>query len=44
MESASDWSRYRNPMLIRGYNDVILGLTNPDWPWTHMNELLVPAQ
>ena len=31
-------------MLIREYNDVILGLTSPDWPWSHMNELLVPAQ
>ena len=31
-------------MVIRVYNDVILGLTSPDWPWSHMNELLVPAQ
>ena len=31
-------------MLIRGYNDVILGLTPPDWLWTWMNEHLVPAQ
>ena len=31
-------------MLIRVCYDVILGLTTPDWPWTHMNELLVPAQ
>ena len=31
-------------MLIREYNDVILGLTSPDWPWSHMNELLVPTQ
>ena len=31
-------------MVIKQYNDVILGLTSPDWPWSHMNELLVPAQ
>ena len=31
-------------MLIRGYNDVKLGLTTPHWPWTCMNELLVTAQ
>ena len=31
-------------MLIRGYNDVILGLTTSDWPWTCMNDLLVTAQ
>ena len=29
-------------MLMRVYNDVILGLTSPDWPLTCMNELLVP--
>ena len=29
-------------MLMRVYNDVIRGLTSPDWPWTCMNELLVP--
>ena len=31
-------------MLIRWYNDVILGLTPPDWFWLYINELLVPAQ
>ena len=31
-------------MLIRGYNDVILGLTPPHWFWLCINELLVPAQ
>ena len=31
-------------MLIRGYNDVKLGLTIAHWPWTCMNELLVTAQ
>ena len=31
-------------MLIRGYNDVTLGLTTADWFWPCINELLVPAQ
>ena len=31
-------------MDVHKYNDVILGLTSPDWPWSHMDELLVPTQ
>ena len=31
-------------MLIRGYNDVKLGLTTAHWSLTWMNEQLVPAQ
>ena len=41
-EVAPHWSRLRNPMMMRIYNDVIFGLTTADWPWTYMNELLVP--
>ena len=31
-------------MLMRLYTDVKLGLSTPDWFWTCINELLVPAQ
>ena len=31
-------------MLMRLYNDVKVGLSTPDWFWTCINELLVPAQ
>ena len=31
-------------MVIKEYNDAILGLTSHDWHWSHVNELLVPAQ
>ena len=28
---APHWSRLRNPMIMRIYNDVILGLTTGHW-------------
>ena len=31
MEMAPHWSRLRNPMIMRIYNDVILGLTTAHW-------------
>ena len=31
-------------MLIKGYNEVKLGLTTAHWSLTWMNEQLVPAQ